>query len=178
MKKGRFRELTPAESTFMLAIYKMEYDKLLKYANKIIRGSFVAEDLVQDTLMIGCMKIDKLIKHPKPGAWLMETLRKNMRNYWRVRNQITNLIVNIPMEEWINNYPDDKYSEDDLNLLYGDLAKTKEYEILKKFAVDGYSHKEIAKQYGISINTCKQRIYRAKKVLQQMLKNGIINKKT
>ena len=92
-----------------------------------------------------------------------------MRNYWRVRNQITNLIVNIPMEEWINNYPDDKYSEDDLDLLYGDLAKTKEYEILKKFVVDGYSQKEIADEYGISHNTCRQRMRRAKIVLQQMI---------
>ena len=178
MKKDKSRKLTSDEQNFILALYKIEYENLCKYADKMMKGSLAAEDLVQDTLIIACRKIDELIKHPKPGAFLMDTLRKNIYNYCNVRDNLSKFLVDIPIEDWINNYPDTKFPEDDLDLLYGDLAKTKEYEILKKFAVDGYSHKEIAKQYGISINTCKQRIYRAKKVLQQMLKNGIINKKT
>ena len=99
----------------------------------------------------------------------MDTLRKNIYNYWRVRDNLSKFLVDIPIEGWINNYPDTKFPEDDLDLLYGDLAKTKEYEILKKFVVDGYSQKEIADEYGISHNTCRQRMRRAKIVLQQII---------
>ena len=171
------KQITHEEELFH-NLFMEYYPSLLSFARYYVKDEMIAEDLVQDTLIIACRKIDELIKHPKPGAFLMDTLRKNIYNYWRVRDNLSKFLVDIPIEDWINNYPDTKFPEDDLDLLYGDLAKTKEYEILKKFAVDGYSHKEIAKQYGISINTCKQRIYRAKKVLQQMLKNGIINKKT
>lgn len=169
MKKDEQRKLTPDEQNFILALFKMEYEKLCKYANKMMRGSLSAEDLVQDTLIIACRKIDELIEHPKPGAFLMDTLRKNINNYWRVRDNLSKHLVDIPMEKWVNNYPDTKYPEDDLDLLYGDLAKTKEYEILKKFAVDGHSQKEIAAEYGISYNTCRQRIRRAKIVLQELI---------
>ncbi len=169
MKKDKSRKLTSDEQNFILALYKIEYENLCKYADKMMKGSLAAEDLVQDTLIIACRKIDELIKHPKPGAFLMDTLRKNIYNYWRVRDNLSKFLVDIPIEDWINNYPDTKLPEDDLDLLYGDLAKTKEYEILKKFVVDGYSQKEIADEYGISHNTCRQRMRRAKIVLQQMI---------
>ncbi len=169
MKKDESRKLTLDEQNFILALYKMEYENLCKYADKMMKGSLAAEDLVQDTLIIACRKIDELIKHPKPGAFLINILRKNIYNYWRVRDNLSKFLVNIPIEDWINNYPDTKFSEDDLDLLYGDLAKTKEYEMLKKFAVDGYSQKEIADEYGISHNTCRQRMRRAKIALQKLI---------
>lgn len=169
MKNEKPRKLTPAEQSFMNILYHKEFENLCKYANKMMKGSLAAEDLVQDTFMMACIKIDKLIEHPKPGGWLLETLQKNISNYWRVREYITNLIVNIPIEKWLDNYPDDNLLEDELDFTYNHLVKYKEYEIIKKFAVDGYSQKEIAAEYGISINTCKQRIYRAKRILQQLI---------
>lgn len=169
MKKGKSIKLTAAEQDFILALYRTEYEKLRIYADKMMGGSLAAEDLVQDTLMIACSKIDELRQHPKPGGFLMNTLKKNIQNYRRIRDVITKYIVAVPIEDWARNYPDIKAAEDDLDLLYGDLVKYKEYEILKKYAVDGYSQKEIAEEYGISYNTCRQRIYRAKKLLQKMI---------
>ena len=84
MKKDKSRKLTSDEQNFILALYKIEYENLCKYADKMMKGSLAAEDLVQDTLIIACRKIDELIKHPKPGAFLMDTLRKNIYNYCNV----------------------------------------------------------------------------------------------
>lgn len=168
MENSELRKLTPAEQNFMSALYTVEYKRLYKYAERMLNGSLMAEDLVQDTILIACNKIDKLITHPEPGAWLMKSLQKNINNYWRVRDNLTKLIIDIPMEKWINRYPAKNWLEDELDLLYGDLATSEEYKIIKKFAVYGYSQKEIAAEYGISINTCKQRIYRAKKILQDL----------
>lgn len=169
MNTEKLRKLTPAEKTFIDILYDKEFQNLCRYANKMVKNNFVAEDLAQDTFLIACIKADKLLTHPKPGGWLLETLQKHISNYWRVREYITKLIVDVPIEKWLENYPDDRFPEDELDFIYNNMVKYKEYEIIKKFAVDGYSQKEIAADYGISINTCKQRIYRAKKILQRLV---------
>ena len=61
MKKDKSRKLTSDEQNFILALYKIEYENLCKYADKMMKGSLAAEDLVQDTLIIACRKIDELI---------------------------------------------------------------------------------------------------------------------
>lgn len=169
------RELKPAEKAFIEQLYREKYNRLCDYARKLLAGSAAAEDIVQDTFVMACAKIELLRQHPNPGGWLMLTLKQNVYNYWRLRDCLTNIIVDMPMEEWLDNYPDNQLPADDLDFLYGDLVKYKEYEILKKFAVEGYSTAEIAAEYGINVNTCKQRIFRAKKILMQALSD---NKKT
>ena len=168
------RELKPEEKEFINKLYLKKYDKLYNYAQKLMSGSAAAEDIVQDTFLMACAKVDLLVQHPNPGGWLVAALKKNIYNYWRMRDCITNIIVDMPMEDWLNNYPDKQMPTDDLDFLYGDLVKYKEYEILKRFVVEGYSTSEIAAEYRISVNTCKQRIFRAKRILQQVL----INKKS
>ena len=45
------------------------------------------------------------------------------------------MLSSVSEEEWLENYLEAKEDEDDLDLLYGDLVKYKEYELLKEFAV-------------------------------------------
>jgi RNA polymerase sigma-70 factor (ECF subfamily) len=42
--------------------------------------------------------------------------------------------------------------------------------VFNLYAIEGYSHKEIALQLGINVNTSKSQLSRARKLLQQMLK--------
>ena len=76
MKKDKSRKLTSDEQNFILALYKIEYENLCKYADKMMKGSLAAEDLVQDTLIIACRKIDELIM----AIWLKPKNMKYLKN--------------------------------------------------------------------------------------------------
>ena len=47
--------------------------------------------------------------------------------------------------------------------------------IFNLYVVEGYSHKEIASQLNISVNTSKSQLSRAKKMLRTVLENTLIN---
>ena len=64
--------------------------------------------------------------------------------------------------------PDNNPSELDVDVLYGDVAGMDEFILLKKVYLDGKSLSEIASEYGISTNVCKQRIHRAKAKLRDI----------
>jgi len=42
--------------------------------------------------------------------------------------------------------------------------------VFNLYAIEGYSHKEIAEELGINVNTSKSQLSRARKLLQQLLK--------
>lgn len=161
-------KLKPDEHDFIEELYKKEYSALSDYAKTVMSGAWAAEDVVQDTFLMACTRVGMLMEHPKPGGWLLLTLKNNIRNYWRVRQNLTKNIVDVPLEEWLNYLSNDKTPEDDFDILYGDLVEHKEYDILKKFVIEGYSIGMIALEYGVSANTCRQRIFRAKKMLRKI----------
>ena len=57
-----------------------------------------------------------------------------------------------------------------MNILYQDIADTDDFKLLSEIAIEGKSHKEIAQSMGITVDTCKKRVQRAKEKLQQKLK--------
>lgn len=60
--------------------------------------------------------------------------------------------------------------DENIDVLYGNLTAYQEYALLKKFAVEDRPLKELAAEAGISISVCKQRLYRARRKLQKLLK--------
>ena len=56
-----------------------------------------------------------------------------------------------------------------LKLLYGNLANTKEFNLVYAIAVEGQSYIEIAEAAGITVPTCRKRFERAKKYLQRIV---------
>jgi RNA polymerase sigma factor (sigma-70 family) len=65
---------------------------------------------------------------------------------------------------------DAKFEADDLLTLIGELP-TGYRIVFNLYAIDGYSHKEIAEQLGINENTSKSQLSRARTMLQKQLDN-------
>lgn len=172
------RKLRPEEQEFMDKLYlEMSVEKaLFRYANKFIIDKSFVDDVIQETFLIACMKIDKLVASPNSKGYIMYILENSIRNFNRVRNNIIKMLADVSIEDWLEYHSDSVEQEDDLDLLYGDLVKYKEYEILKKFAVEDKSVAVIAKELNISENACKLRIFKAKKKLKKILEER--NKKS
>ena len=98
------QELGKGEDNAYRELFRLFYARLGNLAFHFVEERAVAEDIVQDTFLMACAKVDLLVQHPNPGGWLVAALKKNIYNYWRMRDCITNIIVDMPMEDWLNNY--------------------------------------------------------------------------
>jgi predicted DNA-binding protein YlxM (UPF0122 family) len=65
---------------------------------------------------------------------------------------------------------DDPAEHMDLDILYGDLVDTKEYQLMKDIALENKSYQEAAKEARITRDAYKKRVERARKFLKEKIK--------
>lgn len=165
------------EKQFIDKLYDEMYRQMFLYARRILGDNSLAEETVQETFRIACKKIDVVMASPNPEGWLFLTLQNAIRSMRRNQSKLARMFIYIPSIEGFERYSDETIMEEDPDLLYGDLIGQKDYELIKKFAVDRKSLAEIADEAGISVNTCKQRIFRAKRTLRSKIAKYNADKK-
>lgn len=165
MVKPKEREnIVESQETEQLAqLYSEMYEWLFGYANAVLKDPPHAEEAVQETFRIACDKCTALLKSENPKGWLVNTLKGVLRNSLRKEARYRRVFV--PFRKYY-----DSEQEDDLplELLYQDLANTKEYELMRKLSECG-SVRELAKRLGISENACKKRVQRARMYLKKRM---------
>lgn len=148
-------------------LYLEMFEKLRAYASCALENESLAEEAVQETFRIACMKPDSLCSSENPHGWLVVVLKNTIRNMKRSRetaNRIFTTYVASRSEEV-------SVSKDgmSLELLYGGIAETDDFKLIKEMAVDGWSHLEMAESRGIKVSTCKKRVQRAKENLKKKI---------
>ena len=163
--------MNPEYSQRIEQLYLEMYDKLLVYARCSFEEESLAEEAVQETFQIACLKPDKLCESLNPRGWLFNTLKFTIRNMERNRECARHLLSNylITQNECIA-FSEDKLS---LQLMYEDVSHTEEFKLIKEMAIDGRSHLEMANARGISVSACKKRVQRAKETLQKKIKQDV-----
>ena len=123
---------------------------------------------MQETFRIACQEAEKCCNSPNPQGWLVNTLYNVICNAKRKRANAKRLI-----EEYLALQIRESYvSEDRLNveILYQNVAGLEEFKLLSEMAVEGMSHKEMARRRNISVSACKKRVQRAREILQMKMK--------
>ena len=144
-------------------LYCEMYEWLFGYANATLSDPSRAEEAVQETFRIACDKLSALLQSENPKGWLVNTLKGVLRNFLRKDARDSKVFVPYP-EQYGGEQPEELPPE----LLYQDLAGTKEYELLMKLSEVG-SIRELAKRLGISEDTCKKRIQRSRSYLRKRI---------
>ena len=173
------------EDQFISALYEDMFNKLLMYANTALSNRSLAEEAVQETFRIACMKIDDVKASENSRGWLVLTLKNVIRNMQRELASLNKLFVtsvSIYDENFMEKTADQidvnkRVENSEVDILYSDLLSPDEYKLLKMIVLYKYSIKEAAAEFGISLETCKKRIQRIKKnmgigLAQQMCKQG------
>jgi RNA polymerase sigma-70 factor (ECF subfamily) len=96
---------------------------------------------------------------------------RRQKNYKEMINQ-DYPIDNIQIEEYAQ--IDYRYSEQELLSMMESLPNATKH-VFNLFAIDGFSHKEICEQLGISAETSKWHMKEARKILKNMLSNQLIH---
>lgn len=162
--------MTNTEFTIRLA--KEYYKSVYRYANKICSDESMAADIVQDTMLIAYQKADELKEHPNITGWLCRTARyrmlqilENTLDYEELDSLADVLSDNSDLEEEyiarLEKYP--KMARE---------LESDEIQLIIKHFEEGYSCKELAKEYNTTEAPVKMKILRIKKKLQKRLKKS------
>ena len=149
-------------------LYLLMYDKLFVYARSSLFSDALAEEAVQETFRIACGKPEALCSSENPEGWLVATLKYVLSNSVRSRKAACRVLTDYVSARIETTAAPEKPLP--FSVLYEDIAQTEEFQILRELVIDRASLLEIAQARGISLDACKKRIQRAKKVLRKKLK--------
>ena len=152
---------------FIEELYLENYSKLYHYANTILDNPEASENLVNDTFIDALRKADCLAEHEKPIGWLMQALKLNIKNY---RSKLAKQPLTVPLCEVEASLAAGTASEEGFDL--SDCASSlseQEYRMLTLYYEEGYSHNDLAQEFGISVSASQKRLERIKQHLKQTL---------
>ena len=161
--------LTREQGRDIARLYKEMYDKLYAYAYGILREKELSEELVQETFRVACDKPLELLFSENPKGWLMNTLKNVIWNTRKRRATMAKYIVTAEAADLERMVSPDPGSN--IDLMYSGLISEAEFQLVKRIAVDRYTMLEAAEELGISVETCKKRVQRAKEKLRKNLSN-------
>ena len=144
-------------------LYLEMYDWLLAYARAALSDPSRAEEAVQETFRLACDKLPVLLASDNPKGWLVNTLKGVLRNFYR--QDLRGTQVYVPIQEQLS---DTQLEGLPTDLLYEDLATTKEYDLMMQLT-EAESIRELAKRLNISESCCKKRVQRARAYLKKRI---------
>ena len=159
--------MTTDQSERIEKLYLEMYDLLFIYARNALDNESLAEEAIQETFRILCMKPDEFFSSANQKGWILNTLKFTIQNMKRSRDK-----ANVLLTQYLAAHTQSiTFSEDRISLevTYENVAQTEEFQLIKELAVDGKSHLEMAKSRGITVPACKKRVQRAKEFLRRKL---------
>lgn len=170
-------KLEPHEQKFIDELYNRYYDELFRYAVRFLDESG-AEEAVQNVFMDACGKVDEVMASGNQVGWLVKALRFSIGKLKRSRQRQAEHLIYLPpkpdenfgVNRGLEDFPDTRPVNENLDLLYADLAAQKEFQLVKSFAVEGKSIKNLAQEEKITVGACKTRLHRARESLRSLWK--------
>ncbi len=159
------------------AFYNLYKGKLMGVCRRYTRTPDEAEDIYQEAFVKIFNNIQSLEKVGAVGAWVRKTVIHTAINYYHANLKFQNNTDydNILLSN--DDYPNvlAGLSNEELLTLINQLPDGYRM-VFNLYVIDGYSHAEIAELLGVSENTSKSQLSRAKELLRKQLKPmGIIS---
>lgn len=163
--------LSEREQQVIESLYKQMYKRLFSYAFSIFRDKPLAEEAVQDTFQIACLKVASLETSPNPKGWLMKTLKYVMNN---IRQRQTTreafVVSDREFDENIAATPQQMSIETEVSFM--DVLGEADYKMLKRVVLKQATIHEAALELDISDEACSKRIQRSKAKLRKIFQKN------
>ena len=149
-------------------VYELFGGAMYGTALRITGNKMDAEDVIQEGFVDAFSKISQLENNVKFPGWIKRIISNKALNLVKRNVDFTHNIPEKNEEEFDNN--ETNYTIDDVKRAMEKLSDG--YRIVfSLFAFEGYSHKEISSELGISESTSKSQYLRAKnRIKEQLLK--------
>lgn len=150
-------------------LYELYAKKMMAVCLRYARTSFEAEDVLQEAFVKVFENIQNFKGECPLEFWIRRIMINTALKYHRKKMYVssvaeTDKVENIPEEEFIMS----GYAYEDLLSMIQSLAPRYQL-VFNLYAIEGYSHKEIATMLEISEGTSKSQYSRARAILKSML---------
>lgn len=150
--------MTKEQSEFLESLYRENYPLIVNYAYLSLRDSDRANDIAQQTFAVACRKIQQLISSPNPVGWLINTVKYLTLNEERKQRRYLKTFVALEsLQEWQLPSQSD---EEDLSLLYGNVLPKEEFDLLRRYIVEGVPCAQLAEEQQVSVWAIYKRLER------------------
>ncbi len=139
---------------FIVPLYNEEHERLIKVAYRKTEDWELAQDLVQNVFLLAIFNQTKLMQHPKPGAWLMQTLQNLIMNEMRSpprKDILLDAVAEVPA----------RAADLPLDSLLPTQLEPREREILIWRFEQNMSYSEMSDRLGISEDLCRKWVSQA-----------------
>jgi RNA polymerase sigma factor (sigma-70 family) len=150
-------------------LYDTFSSKMYSICYRYVKDSMEAEDILVTAFMKVFDKIEQFKSEGSFEGWIRRIVVNEALTYLR-RNRAMYLETDLEQADREPDYSklSDHLEAEDLMNMIKELP-TGYRIVFNMYAIDGYSHKEIADQLNISENTSKSQLSRARVYLQKML---------
>lgn len=164
------------DSHALEALYNMHYPKMLGLCIKITKeDEDTAKDLVHDAFVLAFSSLHNLNTPQRFGEWLSTITRNVALKYVERKSKISFVSIADEYETIVaSNVSSDSTVnfQDILNII--DELPNGYCEVLRLYAIDGFSHKEIAAILGIKPHSSSSQLSRAKTMLQNIMNRRLM----
>jgi len=157
------------------AVYERYSPKMYAICIRYVGDSESAKDILIQGFLKVLNKIGQFKREGSFEGWIRRIIVNESLTYLR-KNKFMHLEVDLETAEREPdyNFVQNTFEADELIALVN-LLPPGYKTVFNLFAIEGYSHKEIAEMMGINENTSKSQLSRARKHLQELLLKREIN---
>jgi len=163
------------QDLFFETLYRTYYVSLLHRAEKELGDKFLAQDATQDTFHTAWNRLDKLMAHENPKAWLNKVLDHKIMHIFQERARDYARLFSIEDENYVEpGEPDQEImalemeNSEVLEKIQESL-KPEEFRFLTRLVLDGASHQQLSEEFHLTIYGSKKRRERILKKLNKLL---------
>jgi RNA polymerase sigma-70 factor (ECF subfamily) len=143
-------------------------DYLKGFISKQVKGSYVAEDILQDVFLKVNSQIDALRDETKLTAWIFQITRNAINDHFRSQNKLKTAHLNIEVLDTEITENETRQLSYCVQSMLNTLPK-KYKEAVRLSEIEGLSQKDLADQLGISYSGAKSRVQRGREKLKKQL---------
>lgn len=169
VKKRRFNYSEAEKNRIFIEEFYIHSDFLFSRALYFTKDKDAANDLVQDTFLNCFRNINQYEVGTNAKAWLALSMRNHFLNEIK-RTPYTTELSYVPSSKQLDREIGlNSFSDEYLEML-NQLRNEEKYPFLLS-VVEGYMYEEIAEILELPVGTIRTQIFRAKKSLQEYIKN-------
>lgn len=160
---------------FNTSILKME-DKLRYFAYSLTANKEDAKDLLQETMLKAIKYKDMFVRQTNLQAWVYTIMKNTFINNYRKNVKQKTTIDKTKDLYFLNSSQTSTVAPVDSGYILSEINKSinqlkDEYRIPFKMFTEGHKYKEIAEELNLPIGTVKSRIFFARQILMDSLKD-------
>ena len=157
-----------------LEVYNRYYKAMYNIAYRIVKDSFEAEDIMQDSFLTAFTKLESLKDTATFGSWLKRIVTNNSIYHYKKNSKYEEVNLDDVLYKVENNdgvTSDYEFTNLKARQVLETMKSLKEnYRIsLTLHLIEGYDYEEISEIMNISYANCRTTISRAKESLRQKL---------